>query len=124
MVNKYSGQCGSCLQHVDAGAGIYDYGNVYCQELTEREGLTGIYYPMCDTRYAQELLLEPARKQQKQDWLDRNKIEHDKMEEIKASLEAQGLCVRCGGAGFSDQWKDTGYVCYKCEGTGKAKVSA
>ena len=28
-------------------------------------------------------------------------------------------CDRCGGAGGADQWKYTGFTCYKCGGTGK-----
>ena len=27
-------------------------------------------------------------------------------------------CDRCGGAGGADMWADTGYVCYKCGGSG------
>jgi len=124
MINKYAGRCGSCLNIVEAGEGIYEYGNVYCQELTEREGLTDRNWPMCDAAYALELKGEPARAAVKQDWLNRNRMQHDKMQEIKLNLKAQGLCVRCGGAGRSDMWKDTGYVCYQCEGTGKAKAGA
>lgn len=28
-------------------------------------------------------------------------------------------CDRCGGAGGADQWKATGWTCYKCGGTGR-----
>lgn len=28
-------------------------------------------------------------------------------------------CDRCGGAGGADQWKFTGFTCYKCGGNGK-----
>jgi hypothetical protein len=122
MVNKYSGKCGSCLQFVGAGEGIYEDGNVYCSEFVEREGLTGIYYALCDTAYALELRGEPARKQQQEERKKRAVDFAQKEKEYKENLKSQGLCVRCGGAGRSDMWKDTGYVCYKCEGTGKASA--
>lgn len=28
-------------------------------------------------------------------------------------------CTRCGGAGYSEEWRFTGMTCYKCGGTGK-----
>ena len=33
--------------------------------------------------------------------------------------EGMVSCDRCGGAGGADQWKETGWTCYKCGGTGK-----
>lgn len=33
--------------------------------------------------------------------------------------EGMVTCDRCGGAGGADQWKYTGWNCYKCGGTGK-----
>ena len=35
-------------------------------------------------------------------------------------LKADGKCLRCGGAGRSDNWSATGYTCYSCNGSGKA----
>ena len=32
-----------------------------------------------------------------------------------------GKCSRCGGAGRSDKWAHTGYVCYQCNGSGEGK---
>lgn len=34
-------------------------------------------------------------------------------------FEGMISCDRCGGAGGADQWKYTGWHCYKCGGTGK-----
>lgn len=34
-------------------------------------------------------------------------------------FEGMVTCDRCGGAGGADQWKETGWTCYKCGGTGK-----
>ena len=34
-------------------------------------------------------------------------------------FEGMVTCDRCGGAGGADQWKYTGWNCYKCGGTGK-----
>lgn len=31
-------------------------------------------------------------------------------------------CDRCGGAGGAENWKYTGWTCYKCNGTGKMKA--
>ena len=36
-------------------------------------------------------------------------------------LKADGKCLRCGGAGRSDNWSATGYTCYSCNGSGKAQ---
>lgn len=33
--------------------------------------------------------------------------------------EGYVTCDRCGGAGGSDAWKETGWTCYKCSGAGK-----
>lgn len=33
--------------------------------------------------------------------------------------EGMVSCDRCGGAGGADQWKETGWFCYKCGGTGR-----
>ena len=35
-------------------------------------------------------------------------------------LKADGKCLRCGGAGRSDNWSATGYTCYSCNGSGKS----
>lgn len=37
-----------------------------------------------------------------------------------AALAARGLvrCDRCGGAGRHEQWRSTGYACFKCDGHG------
>ena len=42
--------------------------------------------------------------------IDRNGSKH---------YEALVPCDRCGGAGGAEQWKYTGWTCYKCGGTGK-----
>ena len=34
-------------------------------------------------------------------------------------FEGMVSCDRCGGAGGADQWKGTGWTCFKCGGTGK-----
>lgn len=34
-------------------------------------------------------------------------------------FEGMVACDRCGGAGGSNAWLDTGWTCYKCGGTGK-----
>jgi hypothetical protein len=33
-------------------------------------------------------------------------------------LKSDGKCVRCSGAGGQDKWRDTGWVCYQCGGSG------
>ena len=33
--------------------------------------------------------------------------------------EGMVSCDRCGGLGGADQWKETGWTCYKCGGTGQ-----
>lgn len=39
----------------------------------------------------------------------------------REALKADGKCLRCGGAGRSDNWSATGYTCYACNGLGKAQ---
>ncbi|CAB4145770.1 hypothetical protein UFOVP1219_3 [uncultured Caudovirales phage] len=39
----------------------------------------------------------------------------------REALKADGKCLRCGGAGRSDNWSATGYTCYSCNGSGKAQ---
>ena len=118
--NKYAGECVSCWRQVDAGEGLYVAGELSCSPLTARDGIKGIYYPMCDTRYAQELKLEPARLQ-RQTEIDEFHAQA-KLEERErvATLEQQGLCLRCAGAGFRGAWVNTGQTCWDCGGTGKA----
>lgn len=41
------------------------------------------------------------------------------LNEGRASYTRDGVCSRCGGAGRSDKWFATGYVCYDCNGSGK-----
>jgi hypothetical protein len=33
-------------------------------------------------------------------------------------LKSDGKCVRCSGAGGADMWRDTGWTCYSCGGSG------
>ena len=35
--------------------------------------------------------------------------------------EGMVTCDRCGGAGASEAWKETGWTCWKCGGTGKVR---
>lgn len=39
--------------------------------------------------------------------------------EHNKQLKAQNICKRCGGAGGSDKWIMTGWVCHECHGSGK-----
>jgi Zn finger protein HypA/HybF involved in hydrogenase expression len=39
----------------------------------------------------------------------------------REALKADGKCLRCGGAGRSDNWSATGYTCYACNGSGKSQ---
>lgn len=39
-----------------------------------------------------------------------------------ADTSIQENCIRCGGAGRSDKWMHTGYVCFRCGGHGKEAV--
>ena len=32
-------------------------------------------------------------------------------------------CPRCGGAGRSSAWAETGFICYECNGSGKADIT-
>jgi len=68
---------------------------------------------------------------------DLNEMTHDEVEKAmreigkraqaketkikREALKADGKCLRCGGAGRSDNWSATGYTCYACNGSGKAQ---
>ena len=39
--------------------------------------------------------------------------------EHNKDLKERNVCKRCGGAGGSDKWAMTGWVCHECHGSGK-----
>jgi len=107
--NKYKGHC-SCGQTVEASAGIYKDGMVFCDTPNELNHCP-TYQKQCDEN-------ERIRKQQEQEW--RNSMTPDQWDQFcgrKSSVE--GECWKCGGDGKYHFASGAVGICYQCNGTGK-----
>ena len=128
MKNNYSGQCAYCKQEVSKGEGFYEMGCTVCSETVRvRDSLTLKEVLCCertsvewqahfgsDSYKAQVLAEREASRKRQMEFREQQKSE-------KKDLRDAGKCDRCGGAGHADNWVATGSVCFKCNGTGKAK---
>jgi len=128
-INKYAGDCVFCHNTVPAGFGYYN-GCTTCADLVEVEDGYGLVEVTCKNaegalmnyfaskKYvAQKEAIKAADEKRRAEYAQ---VKKDRVVATK-KLKANGLCTRCGGAGRSDNWIATGSICFKCDGTGKAK---
>tara|TARA_R110000868_G_C10666158_1_gene746204 strand:+ start:367 stop:777 length:411 start_codon:yes stop_codon:yes gene_type:complete len=128
-INKYAGDCVFCHNTVPAGFGYYN-GCTTCADLVEVEDGYGLVEVTC--KNAEGALMnyfaskkyvaqkEAMKAHRKEVGLHLEKMRNENIATNK-ELKAEGKCTRCGGAGRSDNWIATGSICFKCDGTGKAK---
>jgi len=128
MKNKFAGQCAYCNQEVSKGGGFFESGRVSCSEVIEVcDALTSKVQLCCertsvqwrahfdsDSYKVQVLAEREAYRKRQMEFREKQKSE-------KKDLRDAGKCDRCGGVGHADKWVETGSVCYKCDGTGRAK---
>jgi len=128
MKNRYAGDCAYCGEFVHKGDGFYEMGRTVCSETVyvndsltlkavlccERTSVKWQAHFNSDSYKAQVLAEQEAARKRQMEFRERQKSE-------KKDLRDAGKCDRCGGVGRADIWVATGSVCFKCNGTGKAK---
>jgi len=127
--NKYTGECIYCHNTVPAGTGYWD-GCITCADLVEVEDGYGRTEITCKNNEGAFINLfksksyvakcEAIKAEKEKRSAELRKAKADRVATNK-KLRADGKCTRCGGEGRSDNWIATGSVCFKCDGTGKAK---
>ncbi len=155
LTNRYPGTCIHCATKVAAGAGIYNYGDTFCntdhfdahgqaleaQQTAEEHERFILQRDKFIPAMIEELGLKPERVtamcekfsdgtvstvvdlDPKQAGKMLNKLGDLRYQRAQAAKGRQAKkddkCTRCGGAGGSDRWAETGWTCYQCKGSGR-----
>lgn len=158
--NLFSGICLHCDTRVAAGAGIYNWGDTFCNTdhldaygqareaqqaaeehqrfilqrdkfipaMIEELGLKSERVAAMCEKFSDGTASTVADLSPEQAGRMLNKLGDLRYQRTRAAKGRQAKkddkCTRCGGAGGSDRWADTGWTCYQCEGSGRyGKVS-
>lgn len=138
MTNRYAGTCCGCGSHVQAEDGVYDGGNVWCEEPSKGGTLTidgeqvRIDLHTCPTGLRIEARMILRGRAQQAAYLASPQYaadlaaqaQHNKeraIKELSRTVRGMVTCGRCGGAGGHASWP--GWACYDCGGSGELPVN-
>ena len=160
MINRYRAECATCQISVQAGQGIWAYGDTFCgtecetvaiQQREQRIAEETETRRLLQLRLITTALADDTEAQQKTLIKKATAGRHETLttlhdgtaEDVNATMMAVArrtqrqrqtetratettdptICTRCGGAGRADKWWRTGYVCLKCNGSGKTPIT-